>query len=159
MTASGATGTSNARISSQPRERRSERQSTAGVSLRWGNGRLGRLLITLMLCDAGLLREPLLYLSLYFRRNRSTSYQLLNDIRHTGDWEAWWRFFLEGVRNVAEAAVATARSAREGVRVRRCECISPSSNVQSGAFPTSRREPACPHRPWPPCYGFLRNST
>ena len=54
-----------------------------------GNGRLGRLLIALMLCDAGLLREPLLYLSLYFKRNRSTYYQLLGDIRHTGDWEAW----------------------------------------------------------------------
>ena len=81
-----------------------------------GNGRLGRLLITLMLCDAGLLREPLLYLSLYFKRNRSTYYQLLNDIRHTGDWEAWLRFFLEGVREVADAAVATARSASETIR-------------------------------------------
>ena len=81
-----------------------------------GNGRLGRLLITLMLCDAGLLREPLLYLSLYFKRNRSTYYQLLNDTRHTGDWEAWLRFFLEGVRDVAEGAVATARSASETIR-------------------------------------------
>ena len=81
-----------------------------------GNGRLGRLLITLMLCDAGLLREPLLYLSLYFKRNRSTYYQLLNDIRHTGDWEAWLSFFLEGVREVAEAAVATARSVSETIR-------------------------------------------
>ena len=81
-----------------------------------GNGRLGRLLITLMLCDAGLLREPLLYLSLYFKRNRSTYYQLLNDTRHTGDWEAWLRFFLEGVGEVAEAAFATARSASETIR-------------------------------------------
>ena len=81
-----------------------------------GNGRLGRLLIALMLCDAGLLREPLLYLSLYFKRNRSTYYQLLNDMRHTGDWEAWLRFFLDGVREVAEAAVATARSASETIR-------------------------------------------
>ena len=81
-----------------------------------GNGRLGRLLITLMLCDAGLLREPLLYLSLYFKRNRSTYYQLLGDIRHTGDWEAWLRFFLEGVREVAEAGVATARSVSETIR-------------------------------------------
>ena len=81
-----------------------------------GNGRLGRLLITLMLCEAGLLREPLLYLSLFFKRNRSTYYQLLNDTRHTGDWEAWLRFFLEGVRDVAEAAVATARSASETIR-------------------------------------------
>ena len=81
-----------------------------------GNGRLGRLLITLMLCDAGLLREPLLYLSLYFKRNRSTYYQLLGDTRRTGDWEAWLRFFLEGVREVAEAAVATARSVSETIR-------------------------------------------
>ena len=81
-----------------------------------GNGRLGRLLITLMLCDAGLLREPLLYLSLYFKRNRSTYYQLLNDIRHTGDWEAWLRFFLEGVCEVAEVAFATARCASETIR-------------------------------------------
>ncbi|WP_420463477.1 Fic family protein [Candidatus Palauibacter sp.] len=76
-----------------------------------GNGRLGRLLITLMLCDAGLLREPLLYLSLYFKRHRNTYYELLNEVRHTGDWEAWLRFFLEGVHEVAEGAVATARSA------------------------------------------------
>ena len=81
-----------------------------------GNGRLGRLLITLMLCDAGLLREPLLYLSLYFKHNRSTYYRLLNDTRHSGDWEAWLRFFLEGVREVAEAAVTTARTASETIR-------------------------------------------
>ncbi len=81
-----------------------------------GNGRMGRLLITLMLCDAGLLREPLLYLSLYFKRNRSAYYQHLNDTRHAGDWEAWLRFFLGGVREVAEGAVATARSASETIR-------------------------------------------
>ena len=81
-----------------------------------GNGRVGRLLITLMLCDAGLLREPLLYLSLYFKRNRSTYYQLLNDIRHTGDWEAWLGFFLKGVRDVAEEAFATARCVSETIR-------------------------------------------
>ncbi len=81
-----------------------------------GNGRVGRLLITLMLCDAGLLREPLLYLSLHFKRKRSTYYQLLNDTRRTGDWEAWLRFFLNGVREVAEAAVATARTASETIR-------------------------------------------
>ena len=81
-----------------------------------GNGRLGRLLITLMLCDAGLLREPLLYLSLYFKHNRSTYYQHLSEMRHTGDWEAWLRFFLEGVREVAESAVSTARSVSETIR-------------------------------------------
>ncbi len=81
-----------------------------------GNGRLGRLLITLMLCDAGLLREPILYLSLYFKRNRSVYYQLLNDTRRTGDWEAWLRFFLNGVREVADSAVATARLASDTIR-------------------------------------------
>ena len=81
-----------------------------------GNGRLGRLLITLMLCDAGLLREPLLYLSLHFKRNRSTYYRLLNETRRTGDWEAWLRFFLEGVREVADGAVETARRASETIR-------------------------------------------
>ncbi|WP_419940370.1 Fic family protein [Candidatus Palauibacter sp.] len=84
-----------------------------------GNGRLGRLLITLMLCDAGLPREPLLYLSLYFKQHRNTYYHLLNEMRRTGDWEAWLRFFLEGVRDVAEAAVATARSASEIVTANR----------------------------------------
>ncbi len=81
-----------------------------------GNGRLGRHLIALILCDADLLREPLLYLSLYFKRNRSRYYQLLGDIRHTGDWEAWLRFFLEGVCEVAEGAVAAASSASKTIR-------------------------------------------
>lgn len=74
-----------------------------------GNGRIGRLLITLMLCEAGLLREPLLYLSLYFKQHRSTYYDLLNHVRRTGDWEAWLAFFLGGVTQTAEGAVATAR--------------------------------------------------
>ena len=73
-----------------------------------GNGRIGRLLITLMLIDAGLLREPLLYLSLYLKENRARYYDLLNSVRDTGDWERWLAFFLEGVRESAEGAVATA---------------------------------------------------
>lgn len=72
-----------------------------------GNGRVGRLLITLMLVNAGLLREPLLYLSLYFKQHRSVYYELLGDVRRTGDWEAWLTFFLEGVQETAEGAVAT----------------------------------------------------
>ena len=74
-----------------------------------GNGRLGRLLITLMLCHAGILREPLLYLSLYFKRHRTAYYDLLNAVRRTGDWESWLAFFIEGVRTTAESAVATSR--------------------------------------------------
>lgn len=74
-----------------------------------GNGRVGRLLITFLLCHAGALREPLLYLSLYLKQNRPTYYELLDRVRREGDWEAWLSFFLEGVRQVADGAVATAR--------------------------------------------------
>src|SRR6266446_3013666 len=59
-----------------------------------GNGRLGRLLITLLLCAKGSLREPLLYLSLYFKQNRQQYYELLQAVRLTGDWEAWLCYFL-----------------------------------------------------------------
>ena len=78
-----------------------------------GNGRVGRLLIALQLCHAGVLREPLLYLSLHFKAHRGTYYRLLNEIRHTGDWEAWLRFFLEGIRSTAESAVSTAKRLSE----------------------------------------------
>ena len=61
-----------------------------------GNGRLGRLLIILLLCDGGLLREPLLYLSLYFKQHRTTYYHLLNEMRRTGDWEAWFAVLPRG---------------------------------------------------------------
>ena len=74
-----------------------------------GNGRLGRLLITLLLCHAGILREPLLYLSLYFKKHRTVYYDLLDAVRRTGDWESWLAFFIEGVRTTAEGAVATSR--------------------------------------------------
>jgi Fic family protein len=74
-----------------------------------GNGRVGRLLITFLLCHAGVLREPLLYLSLHFKQHRSTYYELLDRVRHEGDWEGWLVFFLEGVRETADGAVATAR--------------------------------------------------
>jgi Fic family protein len=74
-----------------------------------GNGRVGRLLITFLLCHAGILREPLLYLSVYFKQNRDEYYRLLDIIRKEGDWEAWIMFFLEGVTRTADSAVATAR--------------------------------------------------
>ena len=74
-----------------------------------GNGRVGRLLITLLLCQAGLLHQPLLYLSLYFKQHRGVYYDLLNHVRRTGDWEAWLAFFLEGVKLTAEGAVSTAQ--------------------------------------------------
>ena len=74
-----------------------------------GNGRVGRLLITFLLCHAGVLREPLLYLSLHLKQNRATYYELLDRVRREGDWEAWLVFFLEGVRRTAEGAVSTAQ--------------------------------------------------
>ncbi len=75
-----------------------------------GNGRVGRLLITLLLCAEGALTEPLLYLSLYLKTNRETYYDLLQGMRDTGDWEEWLRFFLEGVRETAEEAARTTRA-------------------------------------------------
>ena len=74
-----------------------------------GNGRLGRLLITFLLCAAGVLREPILYLSLYFKQNRSAYYDRLNGVRTKGDWETWLAFFLTGVRDTSEQAAAAAR--------------------------------------------------
>ena len=78
-----------------------------------GNGRVGRLLVTFLLCQAGVLHEPLLYLSLYFKQYRATYYELLNHVRRTGDLESWLSFFLEGVRVTAEGAVVTSRRLSE----------------------------------------------
>jgi len=74
-----------------------------------GNGRLGRLLITLMLCEARALREPILYLSLFFKSRRDDYYRLLQEVRRAGGWEAWMEFFLTGVAETAEQAADTAR--------------------------------------------------
>ncbi len=74
-----------------------------------GNGRLGRLLITFLLCAAGALREPILYLSLYFKTHRQRYYELLQNVRDTGDWETWVHFFLEGVLETATEAIETAK--------------------------------------------------
>lgn len=72
-----------------------------------GNGRLGRLLMTLILCNDGILSQPLLYLSLYFKTHRPVYYEHLQSVRETGDWEAWVLFFLEGVIQTASGAIAT----------------------------------------------------
>jgi len=74
-----------------------------------GNGRLGRLLIALLLCSRSVLREPMLYLSLYFKTHRQYYYELLNNVRMTGDWEAWLDFFAEAVIVTATQAVETAQ--------------------------------------------------
>lgn len=73
-----------------------------------GNGRLGRLLITLLLCAKGALKQPLLYLSLHFKTNRNRYYEYLQRVRTEGAWEEWLKFFLEGVAVTAEEATATA---------------------------------------------------
>jgi Fic family protein len=78
-----------------------------------GNGRLGRLLITMLLGEQKVLREPMLYLSLYFKTHRRVYYELLNKVRLTGDWEAWLDFFAEAVIATATQAVETARQLLE----------------------------------------------
>ncbi len=74
-----------------------------------GNGRLGRLLITLLLCTQRFLKEPLLYLSLYLKTYRQTYYDLLQGVRERGDWEAWFAFFLKGIAETSQQATDTAR--------------------------------------------------
>lgn len=73
-----------------------------------GNGRLGRLLITFLLCAAGALRDPILYLSLYFKQNRERYYGLLQEVREQGAWETWLEFFLTGIVEASEQAAETA---------------------------------------------------
>ena len=74
-----------------------------------GNGRIGRLLVTLLLEHSALLTKPLLYLSLFFERHRDDYYRWLNAVRVDGDWEGWLDFFLDGVATIADEAVSSAR--------------------------------------------------
>ena len=78
-----------------------------------GNGRVGRLLITLLLCAEGMLKEPMLYLSLYFKTHRQAYYRLLQKIRDNGDWESWIEFFMKAVGETASQATQTARKLLE----------------------------------------------
>lgn len=78
-----------------------------------GNGRLGRLLITLLLCAEEALSQPMLYLSLYFKTHRERYYELLQSVRTHGDWEAWLEYFLEGVLETSEQATRAARRIME----------------------------------------------
>jgi hypothetical protein len=73
-----------------------------------GNGRTGRLLVTLLLCHDGVLPQPLLYLSLFLKKHRSTYYELLQSVRTHGTWEEWLDFFLQGVEETANQAADTA---------------------------------------------------
>jgi Fic family protein len=86
-----------------------------------GNGRVGRLLIALLLYERKVLARPLLYLSLYLKRNQTEYYDRLQAVREKGDWESWVRFFLEGVRSSADESTETTRrilTLREDDRVR-----------------------------------------
>ena len=74
-----------------------------------GNGRLGRLLITFILCVEGVMKEPMLYLSYYFKEHRKSYYAHLQLVRETGDWEEWIQFFLKGVIETADQAFGTAQ--------------------------------------------------
>jgi Fic family protein len=99
-----------------------------------GNGRLGRLIITLLLCSEKVLKEPMLYLSLYFKTHRQRYYELLNEVRLTGDWEAWLDFFADAVIHTATQAVDTAQqlmklSAEDGQRINGLKRISGSAHL------------------------------
>ena len=96
-----------------------------------GNGRIGRLLITLLLCVQGVLKEPILYLSLYFKTRRSDYYDQLQRVRETGDWEEWVRFFLMGVIETAGQGVAAARNIldlfeKDRARIEGLNAVSPA---------------------------------
>jgi len=97
-----------------------------------GNGRIGRLLVTLLLEEWNLLSKPLLYLSLFFKQNRQDYYRLLNAVRTEGDWERWIRFFLEGVASIAEEATDTARDLFALVSADRARALAaPASSVMA----------------------------
>lgn len=124
-----------------------------------GNGRIGRLLITLYLCSQKLLNEPLLYLSLFFKENRDEYYRLLQAVRTEGDWEEWLRFFLRGVRETAERAAAAAqklmslaakdaeriqkvgRSAGSALRVHQCLQRQPITTIRAMSAATGLSVP------------------
>jgi Fic family protein len=99
-----------------------------------GNGRLGRLIITLLLCSENILKEPMLYLSLYFKTHRKQYYSLLNEIRETGNWEAWLEFFADAVIFTATQAVETAQqlmklASADGKRINELKRISGSAHL------------------------------
>lgn len=75
-----------------------------------GNGRMGRLLITFWLCQQNILSQPLLYLSYYFKQNRTEYYDRLMSVRTKGDWEGWVKFFLRGIAEVADQATSSAKA-------------------------------------------------
>ncbi len=99
-----------------------------------GNGRLGRLIITLLLCSEKILKEPMLYLSLYFKTHRQRYYELLNEVRLTGNWEIWLDFFADAIIHTATRAVETTQqlmklSSEDGLRINGLKRISGSAHL------------------------------
>jgi Fic family protein len=88
-----------------------------------GNGRVGRLLITLVLSEGKVLDAPLLYLSLHFKGNRPEYYQRLSAVRTEGDWEGWIKYFLEGVNSIAQESADAAKRLYEIVRAARGQLL------------------------------------
>ena len=126
-----------------------------------GNGRIGRMLITLLLLDRDVLATPALYLSLYLKQHRSQYYDLLHRVRTAGDWNAWLLFFLEGIRSAAESALSTTlrleamadddrdlirrsgkRTAGSALRMHSALMEMPMLNVAEGARRTALSRPA-----------------
>jgi len=88
-----------------------------------GNGRVGRLLITFLLCEQAVLTKPVLYLSHFFKKNRQEYYERLQAVRDTGAWESWLMFFLKGVEEVSVEATHTAREIIAMREVHRMEIV------------------------------------
>jgi len=108
-----------------------------------GNGRLGRLIITLMLVEKGLIDRPLLYLSLFFKEHKQKYYDLLMDVRIKGAWEEWFKFFLRGVRHTSTEAVVTAKDILRLLnedRARIAKEMTKSKNI-NGAYEKICRKP------------------
>ena len=108
-----------------------------------GNGRMGRLLIALQLCADGLLREPILYLSLYLKEHRQTYYDLLNDVRMSGDWEKWLEFFADAIVASATQAASSAKRLLDLVSVdaRRIEGLGRATGSALAVHRAMQRQP------------------
>lgn len=106
-----------------------------------GNGRIGRLLITLLLEHWKLLPQPLLFLSLFFRQHQQEYYERLGAVRTDGDWEGWTAFFLEGVESVAHEAAATARDLFKLVEEDRRKVLAAGSIMAARLFERLPEQP------------------
>jgi Fic family protein len=108
-----------------------------------GNGRIGRLLLALQLCADGLLREPILYLSLYFKEHRQTYYDLLNSVRMSGDWEKWLEFFADAIVASGTQAASSAKRLLDLVSVdaRRIEGLGRATGSALAVHRAMQRQP------------------